>query len=101
MPLQLLLNNMVSTLLELLQLPEAWIGEELGQEGESAAGWRPVVPLPCNPGRGVWAAIPHPEKGKYIQDLDGPVVPGLQQVQDAIMNGMYQSAVLLEQEGML
>lgn len=51
MPFQLLLYNMVPTLLETFQLPEAWIGEELGQEGESAAGWRPVVPLPCNPGK--------------------------------------------------
>lgn len=33
-PLQLLHYDMVPTLLELLQFPEAWIGEELGQEGE-------------------------------------------------------------------
>lgn len=54
-------------------------------------------PPPLQPSR-VWVAIPHPEKGKYIQDLDGPVVPGLQQVVDTVMNGMYRSAVLKEQE---
>lgn len=96
---QLLLYNMVPDLLELFQLPKAWIGEELGQEGELATGWRPVVP-PLQL-REDWAAIPHPEKGKYIQDLDGPVVPGLQQVLDTVMNAMYQSAVLPEHEGKL
>lgn len=59
-----------------------------------------MVPFPHSPG-GVWVATSHPEKGNYIQDLDGPVVPGLQQVLDAVMNGMYQRAVLPEQEGML
>lgn len=42
--LQLLPYDVVPVLLESLQLPEAWIGEELGQVGESASGWRPATP---------------------------------------------------------
>lgn len=38
MELQLLLYNTVPILSEPLQLPEAWIGEELGQGQESASG---------------------------------------------------------------
>lgn len=42
--LQLLPYDIVPVLLEPLQLPEARIGEELGQVGESASGWRPATP---------------------------------------------------------
>lgn len=44
-------------------------------------------PFPPAQPRGVWVATPHPEKGNYVQDLDGPVIPGLQQVLDTVVSG--------------
>lgn len=49
-------------------------------------------PTPPNPGGS--GLCSHPEKGNYIQDLDGPVAPGLQQVVDTAVNGVYQSVIL-------
>lgn len=44
--------------------------------------------IPPQP-RGVWDVLPHPEKGNYFQDLDGPVAPGLQQVLHTAVNRVY------------
>lgn len=75
------------------------LGKNWGRKESQLQGgdWWSPPPQP----RGDWAATPHPEKGNYRQDLDGPVVPGLQQVLDTVVKGLYQRAVLPEQEGML
>lgn len=100
--LQLLPYDIVPVLLEPLQLPEARIGEELGQVGESVSFWMEIRhPLISPQPRGVWDVLPHPEKGNYFQDLNGPVAPGLQQVLHTAVNRVYQSVVLPEGEGIL
>lgn len=74
------------------------LGKNWGRKGsqpQDGDQWGPPFPPPPQP-RGVRVATPHPEKGNYIQDLDGPVIPGFQQVPDTAVSGIQQSAVLLE-----
>lgn len=65
------------------------LGKNWGREQESAAGKGACSPSPSSQDQGVWAPPPHPEKGNYVQNLDGPVLPAFHQIFDTVVKGMY------------
>lgn len=55
--------------------------------------------IPISPGLLAGRAPPHPEKGKKVQYLNGPVLPGGHQVLDIAVKGLNNCVLLPEKEG--